>query len=60
MIGGVDLHSRANLCSVTNSHLNYIENDAVEIEERASTDADVEAIIAEERRPDFRALADAT
>ena len=55
MVGGVDLDGRADLRAVPNGHLNHIENNTVEIEECARPEPDIEAVITEERRADFRA-----
>ena len=59
MIGGIDLHRRADLRSVADGHLDDIEDDAVEIEEHTRSQPNVEAVVAEEWWTNFRALADA-
>src|SRR5262245_3396960 len=58
VIGGIDLHGRTDLGAVADCHLDDIKDDAIEVEEDAIAEADVEAVVAEERRADHGALAD--
>src|SRR5262245_27244062 len=51
MIGGIDLHSRANLRSVADFNLDHVKDDAVEVHEYARPKPDVETVVAKERRP---------
>ena len=46
----VDLHGRAELGVVTDSHVTHIQNDAVEIEEHTFAQFDVDAVVAEKWR----------
>ncbi|MNE57724.1 hypothetical protein D3C80_1527080 [compost metagenome] len=57
MVGGVDLHRRANLAIVADVHRQHIEDHAVEVHERIAANVDVVAIVAIERRADHRAFA---
>jgi len=51
VIGRKDLNSRSDLRLVTDRDLHYVEDHAVEIQEHARAQTDVETIIAIERRP---------
>jgi len=57
MVGGVDLHGGADLRAVADGDRYDVKDYAVEVQEDTLTKADVAAIIAEERRPNFRAVA---
>jgi hypothetical protein len=57
MVGGIDLRSRADLGPVANRNLDHIEDDTIEVEEHAGAESNVEAVITEERRPNFRPFA---
>jgi hypothetical protein len=58
MVGGVDLDCWPDLRPVTDRHFDHVEDHAVEVEEHARADRDIEPVVAEERRPDFGVLAD--
>jgi hypothetical protein len=48
MICGVDVNARPNLWAVSNQNFDHIQDDAVEIDERSSTEFDVEAVVTKE------------
>jgi hypothetical protein len=52
MVGGEDLNPWPDLAVVANRDLDDIQGDAVEIKEYACAQADIEALIAMERRSD--------
>ena len=52
MVGREDLHSRPDLGTIADRYLDDIEDHAVEVQENARAEADVEAVVAVERRPD--------
>src|SRR3546814_7310112 len=58
MIGGQDLHARADLSLVTDGDRDDVQDHAVEVEEDMRAEADVEAVVAVERRADDASLAD--
>src|SRR5690606_15957497 len=57
MIRGEYLHTGADLGPVTDGHRDHIQDHAIEIEEHALAQADIEAVIAMERRPDVHIFA---
>src|SRR5690606_30497102 len=57
MIRGEYLHTGADLGPVTDGHRDHIQDHAIEIEEYALAQADIEAVIATERRPDVHVFA---
>src|SRR3546814_10055467 len=58
MIGGQDLHARADLSLVTDGDRDDVQDHAVEVEEDMRAEADVEAVVAVERRADDAYVAD--
>jgi hypothetical protein len=60
VICGVDVNTRANLCAVSNQNFDHVQDDAVEIDECASTEFDVEAVITKEWGPNFDTITDVT
>src|SRR5438270_655770 len=58
MVGRKDLHPRPDLRAVSDGDLHDIEDHAVEVQKHASTEANVEAEVAMEWRPDNGAVSD--
>ena len=58
MIGSEDLYSRTDLGRFPDGDLRNIKDHAVEIQEHAGTEVDIETIIAMERRADYGTFAD--
>src|SRR6516225_1859959 len=58
MVGRQDLHPRPDLRAVADGDLHNIEDHAVEVQEHASTEANVETVVAMKWRPDHRAVSD--
>ena len=58
MIGGVDLRRGSDLGAVADRDFDDVEDHAIEVEEHAVAEADIVAVVAKERRPDHRILAD--
>ena len=57
MVGGQDLHARSDLGLGADGHRHDVEDHAIEVQEGAIAETDVEAVVAVERRPDRRAPA---
>jgi len=57
LIRGEYLHTGADLGPVTDGHRDHIQDHAIEIEEHALAQADIEAVIAMERRPNIHVFA---
>src|SRR3546814_6402765 len=51
VVGGEDLHARRDLGAVADRHFAHVEDHAVEVEEHAVAQANIEAVVAVERRP---------
>ena len=60
MIGGMDLHDRADLGALADTDFDHVEDHATEIGKAARADADVAAVVTMERRADHQALAAVT
>ena len=58
MICGVDVNARPNLWAISNQNFDHIQDDAVEIDERSSTEFDVEAVVTKEWGPNFDTITD--
>ena len=58
VIGRKDLNARPDLRLVSNGDLHHVEDDAVEVQEHAHTETNVEAVVAVKRRPDYSAVPD--
>src|SRR6516162_3454381 len=58
MIGRQDLHSRPDLRAVSDGDLHDIENHTVEVQKYAGAEANIEAVVAMEWRPDHGAVSD--
>ncbi len=58
VVGGVDLHRGADLDALADLDRHHVQDDAAEVQERIGAEADVEAVVAMERRPDHAPVAD--